>query len=542
MPETSPALHQILARNKAVFDWCLRMARTSLQQGRAEEACEWASHAAWLASSRGWFGTLCSRDLESVLADLALTLPPITARSPHRGPQHWVHIVTTAYDIGGHTNMLCRWIRADRSVIHHVLLTEQSAPVPAKLTGAVAHSGGLIHRLDPESELLEKSHHIRQLASRDADVVVLHHHPHDAASLVAFGRDGGPPVLLVNHADHLFWPGTATADLILEFREIGRQWTRKYRGSQRSVILPLPLEATPPLTQAGTSAQQEARRRLSWPESGVMLLAVASEYKFEPSGDWNFQETAREILHTCPQAWLVAVGPSARGPWRELQEAFPGRVFLPGPIDVSSPGNDVLAAADIGLGAFPFASQTSLLESGLQGLACVPTPRLIPYGFDDVSFQDTDWPATQEEYIAQAVALTHDPDHRLKVGASLRHKILHDHSGIGWMNHLDSVKSAIPRDHHPELPAPGAPLPESTAAFWARFTRLDAEHPLKHLHGRLIARHSRLQPKHDRALSAGLGRDDPFATFPGVRFTLGRLRFNAGRLRHRWLQRRAPAR
>jgi hypothetical protein len=121
------------------------------------------------------------------------------------------------FTIGGHTALARRWVTLDRSGDHHaVVLTLQPADaVESKLARAVAATGGSVLSLAGEGGLLRRAARLRQLATESADVVVLHAHQWDVVPSLAFAAAGGPPVLLLNHADHPFWLGTAIADTVI---------------------------------------------------------------------------------------------------------------------------------------------------------------------------------------------------------------------------------------------------------------------------------------------------------------------------------------
>ena len=72
-------------------------------------------------------------------------------------------------------------------------------------------------------------------------MIILHIHCEDVIPVLAFADESGlPPVLFLNHADHLFWLGTSVADLVLNLRDAATDITISRRGveADRNFLLP----------------------------------------------------------------------------------------------------------------------------------------------------------------------------------------------------------------------------------------------------------------------------------------------------------------
>src|SRR5262249_10954323 len=156
--------------------------------------------------------------------------------------------------------------------------------------------GGSVRSLNCEQSLLAISRDLRQHAANHADVVVLHTNPEDVIAPVAFGVSAGPPVLFVNHADHLFWLGVSVADLVVDIRDAGHRWTREHRGVREARIVPIPLTNPDLVRTSRAQLKREARKALSLPDDRVILLTIGDGYKYVPSGGLNFLSAAQSIL------------------------------------------------------------------------------------------------------------------------------------------------------------------------------------------------------------------------------------------------------
>lgn len=435
--------------NRVLFNACVRRARDCGDAGNFEELLQWCSVAAWAASGPGWFGEVSSRELEVELIRAAKHLPqPSTPRKPTTHPR-WLHVFTEAYATLGHTNLCRRWVQYDPEVTHDVIILAQKGGAPENLDEAVSRTAGRCMVLDPATPLLQRAAELRRYAWDHADVVLLHTHPDEVLGTVAFGVPGGPPVLVVNHADHVFWVGCAVADLVLEIRHSGQVWTKQLRGVERSTILPIPL-AELKLPERTDAAAHEERRKLraalGIPAEAVLLLTVGSASKYEAMPGLNFPAVAQKILHECKNAYLVAIGPKDEGVWKAAREATGGRIL---PLGYQQDSTLFCRSADLYLEGFPVGSLTALLEAGQAGLMCVRAPLESPLPFCSDSLSIDHLPQLKDvnDYIQTAVSLIANSQARLEGGNRLQRDIANQHCGSGWLKRLREIKTQIPAEH-----------------------------------------------------------------------------------------------
>jgi glycosyltransferase involved in cell wall biosynthesis len=464
------------ALKRAVGDWCLRNASRCLQSEAVEEAAQWdllAAHTLDLNCN-----PLTSPELERQLIEIARRLPLPSSHPVIReaGSERWLHVLNEAYSFGGHTAMVYRWIRSDpRPNQHSIILLSQRNAVPPALTEATQSTGGSILQLDPHAPLLTQAVQLRSQAWNEADVVVLHIHPWDVVSTLAFGIPGGPPVLFVNHAAHIFWVGASVADVVLNLRVSTQEdeWTRSHRGVDRYMHLPIPLPE--PMEQLGEcaiapEARREARETLGLPDHAPILLTVGTGYKYTPVPSLDFLETAVAILQACADAYFMAVGVTEDSRWEAAREVTGGRLRALG----CRPAHKVAtyqAAADMYLEGFPFGSTTALLEAGIRGLPCVLSPKTCPPPFasDGIALAVTDRPEDAKEYIVRAITLVKDPHERKRLGSELAASIRAHHTGPGWARYLNKIQDGRPIDHRVWAPSNPPPVPDPLASFWGNF-------------------------------------------------------------------------
>jgi hypothetical protein len=441
---TSADAAAAIVRQRRVFLRLVQCGLAELNAGRAETAAGYAQIAAHYA----WHnhpGLFASPSLERLLSRVADDLPKHEDErtTGPTGRMCVLHVMTTAYPVGGHTRLVWRWIRNDRGRRHSVLLTAQrgtrpSGPpleVPAALAKAVANSGGELVVMDDRREgFVRRAAQLRRLAAA-FDAIVLHIHPYDAIPIVAFGSDGRPPTIFVNHAEHVFWLGASVGDVVAHLRQESASMSEHHRGIERSrsFILPLPLGV-----HDNRWSRDDAKRSLGIPSRSVVLVTVGSPYKYRTREPPHFAEVVLPILERHKDAVLVAVGPSGGDGWEDARRKSGGRVLTVGhQEDIDR----FVAAADVYLDSFPIGSLTAVLDAALRGVPAVqcrlPRPTLLPTS--DPALEGHLIRENLGSYADGVSALVEDEPTRRSLGMDAREHILQLHTGAGWVALVDEL-------------------------------------------------------------------------------------------------------
>lgn len=407
--------------------------------------------------------------LEHLLVALGrAALPPAGPPRPRPGAiRHVLHVCSYVRPVGGHSRLIWRWIGADAGRRHSLALTRETHwTIPEPLREAVRGSGGRITIVNSvPGGLLRWARRLHAIA-RTADAIVLHGND-DVLPLIALaGLAQEIPVILVDHADHLFWLGAGTATLIASMRESGLRLARRRRGVDPSRQALLPTLIEPPVRDLGRT---QARRALGIPEDAVVLLSIARAGKYACVNGVSFAEAHLPLLLAYPRAELVVVGPGRPTTWAAAIAAAGGRIrtFAETP-DTAR----FYAAADLYLDSYPHTSITSLLEAGAHG---IPLVTLDPYG-EQAEVLAADMPGltgslvrtgSHADYLRQVGALVADAAARRRLGDATRAKILACHTGTAWRQALEDVYRralAAPRavpPHPLQDPPPARPEPET---------------------------------------------------------------------------------
>lgn len=455
MSTASPEAAAALAANHDALVALVAAARRHLDAGRLDAAAALAQAAAqhaWMNHT----GRFADPALEALLAELAARCAPApaaAARPPREDPRDVLHVVTQCYQTGGSTREIACWLEQDAGRHHRVCVTRQGAdPTPTFLADRLDAPADLVLLDTARGGLMARAAALRALAAA-SDMVVLHVHPYDVVPLIAFAGVERPPVVLVNHADHVFWLGVGISDAVLHMRESGRRLAEARRGlaPERSTVMARPLM---PADRA--VAREEAKRALGLDPDTVVLATAADASKYRPVGADAFLDLVVPALLRHPEAILLAAGPSEEGPWAEAAARTDGRVRALGRLpDVTL----LHQAADVYLDSFPFSSLTSLLEAGSVGVPSITYRGHAPDcgvlgadvpGVDDCITAPTD-PAAYDAALERAIA---DPAWRRATGERTAAAIRATHTGAGWKADIDAVYA-----HAARMAAAGAPVP-----------------------------------------------------------------------------------
>lgn len=358
-----------LIQNFSVLEQYIAEAERLLAEGHPEEAALSASAGTWVAAKKHP-GMFASGRLENVLRQIGAGIPDSGSSGVRKAGTGEVHrilnVATEVFPVGGLTRMLSRWIDTDADREHSLVVTRYRQPLPQHLTDAVSRSGGSIRLLNKEpGTMLSWAAKLREM-SRQYDLVILHIHNEDVVPIIAFaGAKNLPPVILLNHADHLFWLGSGICHAVLNLRDAAADITTGRRGipSERSLMLPTLVDA--PVRRM---SREEARAAIGITDDSVVMISVARGAKYRPIGGKTYADRFVGLLKANPKARMFVVGSGMPEEWEAARAETGGRIIgLPERPDPWQ----YFEAADIYVDSYPFSSSTSLMEAAGYGLPLV---------------------------------------------------------------------------------------------------------------------------------------------------------------------------
>jgi hypothetical protein len=361
----------------------------------------------------------------------SLTMRTHARRAPRpsgRG-RRVLHVFSAVQEMGGHIRTVTRWMAADPSSVHSLVVINDTT-VLRPFAALILQQGGTVASL--HGTVVEKALQLRALARASADLVVLTIGNNDFVPCLAFADDDLPPIALINHSDHRYWVGNSVADAIINQRSTSAL-SGSRRAERQQLLLPIPL--APP---AGQRDRAAARSSLGIPPSQMVLASIGRTRKYRPDGTCDFFRTAATLLDRHPAAHLYIAGPTAAEAAKHSAFGTHPRLHAMGHLDDPA---DLCLAADVYLESFPFGSQTACLEACMYGLppvlALAPACPLVAASDDAIDglFFNA---VSEEEYLERAGELIERESRRRELGEEARRRVLEQHTGDGWLRHLDA--------------------------------------------------------------------------------------------------------
>jgi hypothetical protein len=395
-------------------------------------------------------GLFASPRLERLLVEIGEKLPTVPAEAPHRsnGPCNILHVLTYARPIGGDSRFVWRWIQEDHNNRHSIVVTAQSEVkeifnVPEDLVQAAENSGGFFRILNASTtNPLEQARELRGLC-QTMDLVILHLFPWDIIPILALA-DGCDSVktIFINHSDHTYWVGASVAHAVVHLRRQSPEFLNKRRRlhPENNIVLPIPLDYVSP-----TVSRAEAKHALGIAANTVLLLTIASPFKYEALGQVAFLDLVIPVLLEYPQAILIAVGPGSKGMWQSASIQTDGRIK---PLGIQWDNKLLYTAADIYLDSVPFSSITSLLEAGSHGAALLghypPNCEMELLGPGAPGLENVmDMANEKGSYQALLSRLITDEQLRHQHGQAVKKKILSLHTGKNWVKLVHDIYTFV---------------------------------------------------------------------------------------------------
>lgn len=212
------------------------------------------------------------------------------------------HVLTKAYDTGGHTRVVERLVVCDALQDSAVLVTEAAAP---KARGRLANAR---HGCRVMPSLTSGQQRIAALVAEFVrfETLILYIHPYDIESVIAAGiarKCAGVHVLFFNHADHVFSYGYSVAERVLEISHFGWAMRTAKIISDCSVFVGIPL-----------ALPREFMARVVAPGRQQGFVAAAgTAYKFRPALGWSFPAFVQAVCQKVNCRFEV-LGPNR---WRD---------------------------------------------------------------------------------------------------------------------------------------------------------------------------------------------------------------------------------
>jgi hypothetical protein len=355
-----------------------------------------------------------------------------------------LHVATKVYKTGGHTRVIERWLDvSDASEKHSVILLKQTnlKRVPVKLKKLVAKKNGELKILQSSKSINSKANELRNLAL-NYGTIVLHHHPDDPVPLMAFSaKEFKRPVICFNHSGHTFWLGNSIVDFCIDIEKNQNICTISKRGIENTSIIDMPTDEYLS-KKVKKSTIFNLSKELNIPKDSLLLVSMASMYKYTPIAGFNFINAIREILNKNETTAFIGIGiTNTTDDWKNLVAEFKNRVFLLGHVNYDKISN-YLSNAHLYLDSFPYNSWVSLLDAIRIGkCACLVLETPVGYpNFIDNTFTLC---TTVDELISKSSILLKSKEKREEVFKELNTQFLEKCSKNFFKNQIETIISQV---------------------------------------------------------------------------------------------------
>lgn len=346
--ETTIRSRQMLERTTAA------LRSKSLNAKRANETLGLASIYG-LILSINHTGQYNDAEFEQQIVDRVFPYLAGTEREVQQEPIDVLHVITDAYDHGGHTPLLEHSLHAREKNERAAVCVVRSATfrfseeIKQSAVQLNTLTGSMLSRL---SQLIALGRNVR--------TIVLYISPEDIVSAIAghILRAEGKRILFVNHADHLFSFGRTAADVILEISSFGWKLDSYHLPDVVQSFLGIPHN-----TQSRASVTTKTSLKLD-----EYILSVGSPWKYEPFREYDFCFFLNKLVRAVPHK-IVIIGPDGTEPWwMKLNPEAINRVEFRG-IQHAHQVREAMANAACYVDSFPTSGGTAFPQAILTGVA-----------------------------------------------------------------------------------------------------------------------------------------------------------------------------
>ncbi len=386
-------------------------------------------------------GIYFSKIIEDVFLELANTKTINCSKITHK-EKTFLHVLTTAYTVGGHTRVVEKWIQqADASESHSVVILQQGRNVLPPLLEKYVHEKNGSLTLFKEKELLKSALHLRTIAS-EYEYIILHVHMDDPTAIVAFGNvEFLRPVLFYNHASHMFWLGKSICDKLLDIKYNDFITVHK-RQINDAYRLGIPLEDSP----NRNIERKKAREALNLPENKKILITAGSAQKFFPFCGKFIGNVLLSIVSTIKDMQVIVIGADAHSEdWKNIRDKSNGSIINIPKVDYHKEYFLYINAADVVLDSWPMAGWTVVIDALTHDIPVLALSS--PFGSSDYIENTEAFCKSEADLIEKIEHVLQSSDFKQNMLNDGKTAMLRDISSNAWKNKIKNLLTQIPQKH-----------------------------------------------------------------------------------------------
>ena len=356
--------------------------------------------------------------------------------------ESFLHVMTQAYIVGGHTRVVERWIEQSPNTQNHsvVILNQRDVPIPQRLSDAIRNKNGTLTLFDEKLELLDRSLKLRQVAQH-YQYIVLHIHMDDPTALIAFGTEKFTrPIIFYNHADHMFWLGVSIADVVADIRTI-TSISESRRLIYNPYMLGIPIENK----TASTTTKEAARAKLEIPKDTKLIVTGGSPHKYRTLMGKSLIPILEDLVNATDNRVCVAIGPSNTGNWKKANMITNGKIKAIGAIPYDKGFLDYLVAADVIIDSWPMGGGTFLIDAISLKRPVIALPN--PMGQSDFITKSECYCKDITDFKYKINRILSDEEYARHLVTEITRNLEKDHSIPNWTKKLHELINQTPNKH-----------------------------------------------------------------------------------------------
>lgn len=279
-------------------------------------------------------GIYSSNMLENEIIKIGRKIKFVPTVKPHK--RKMLHVMTKAYNAGGHTTVVRNWIQWDKDRQYSMVLTDmKQEEVPSNVLEAVSASQGKLICL--EGNYTEKAKQLLEI-SQDFERIILHIHMYDVVPILAYSNCNWKiPVYFYNHADFRFSYGYSIADAVLNLNQFDLEKSREYRGvsDDKNLILRSPNGGFTDSIVMDENIANDLISKYRIDKNAKLIVSMGQEFKYEDIIDYSFTEFVYKLMNkSSANIQFIIIGPDPkRKKWKELEDRTNGHARAIGYID-----------------------------------------------------------------------------------------------------------------------------------------------------------------------------------------------------------------
>lgn len=298
-----------------------------------------------------------------------------------------LHLAPKLVAGGGYRLALLANVRALASEYDQIVLNSSSSSevIDEDFVISLQNSGAEVIQCHFSGYIEHAIEIARAIQSTGADIILNYatFSPSDFMACAWVKAKLNRPIVRFNYGDSYPILGKYTADVWVEMRQVGAEFSKRFRGIASPIVLPLPVPArnTFPLSRA----------ELGLPENATVSLTVSPYWKLVSTDRCNYFDSILEILDANPTHHHLLVCPDIPLTLRQQVVRHPAGIRLH-ILGYRTDIDALMRIADLAIEGFPLIGATVRVEYVAAGLPVLAWTNAKFSGFGDTDEIPPDYP------------------------------------------------------------------------------------------------------------------------------------------------------